>query len=89
VPGSPIPRLTSWESLLRLAGRALDLTSHTRFELHAAVATPAEPTRCYLEVTLEGNRVLGETELIEQLMEIEAIRRSRGWDPESEPPADD
>ena len=78
VPGSPIPRLTSWEALLRLAGRALDLTNLTRFELHAAVATPAEPTRCYLEVTLEGNRVLGETELIDQLMEIEAIRRSRG-----------
>src|SRR4051812_4679760 len=25
VSGSPIPRLTSWEALLRLAGRALDL----------------------------------------------------------------
>jgi hypothetical protein len=80
VPGSLIPRLTSWEALLRLAGRALDMTNLSRFELHAAVATPAEPTRCYLEVTLEGNRVLGETELIDQLMEIEAIRRSRGSD---------
>jgi hypothetical protein len=89
VPGSPIPRLTSWEALLRLAGRALDLTTHTRFELHAAVATPAEPMRCYLEVALEGNRVLGETELIEQLMEIEAIRRSRGWGRESDTSPDD
>jgi hypothetical protein len=77
IPGSPIPRLTSWEALLRLAGRALDLTPLMRFELYAAVATPAEPTRCYLEVTQEGKRVLGETELIEQLMEIEALRRFR------------
>jgi hypothetical protein len=73
----PKPYLTSWESLLRLAGRALDSTGLARFELHAAVANDAEPTRCYLEVTVEGKRVLGEIEVIEQLMEIEAIRRTR------------
>ncbi|HLH25697.1 MAG TPA: hypothetical protein VK066_24530 [Chloroflexota bacterium] len=74
---APRPDLTSWESLLRLAGRALDAAGLARFELHAAVAGEAEPTRCYLEVTVEGQRVLGETEVIAQLMEIEAIRRSR------------
>jgi hypothetical protein len=57
-----------------------------RFELHAAVASEAEPTRCYLEVTVEGKRVMGETEVIEQLMEIEAIRRSRD---EIDPSIDD
>ncbi len=72
-----VPNLTSWESLLRLAGRALDEASLPRFELHAAVASEAEPTRCYLEVTVEGRRVLGESELIDQLLEIEAIRRAR------------
>jgi hypothetical protein len=76
--GSARPRLTSWEALLRLAGRALDLLRLPRFEIHAAVATPAEPTRCYIEVTVEGRRVLGEAEVIEQLMEVEAIRRARG-----------
>ncbi|HZR97526.1 MAG TPA: hypothetical protein VFE37_02400 [Chloroflexota bacterium] len=76
-PTVPRPYLTSWESLLRLAGRALGTTGLARFELHAAVASEAEPTRCYLEVTVEGKRVLGETEVIEQLMEIEAIRRAR------------
>jgi len=82
----PKPYLTSWESLLRLAGRALDVAGLARFELHAAVASEAEPTRCYLEVTVEGKRVLGETEVIEQLMEIEAIRRTRD---EFDPTIDD
>jgi hypothetical protein len=86
LPAVPKPHLTSWESLLRLAGRALDTAGLARFELHAAVAGEAEPTRCYLEVTVEGNRVLGETELIEQLMEIEAIRRTRD---EVDPSIDD
>ncbi len=78
VAGSAGPPLTSWESLLRLAGRALDCTGLGRFELHASVASAGEPTRCYLEVTVDGSRVLGESELIEQLLEVEAIRRARG-----------
>jgi hypothetical protein len=77
LPAVPNPYLTSWESLLRLAGRALDAAGLPRYELHAAVAGEAEPTRCYLEVTVEGKRVMGETEVIEQLLEVEAIRRSR------------
>ena len=85
-PSAPKPYLTSWESLLRLAGRALDVAALPRFELHAAVASEAEPTRCYLEVTVAGKRVLGESELIEQLMEIEAIRR---WRDEGDPRIDD
>ncbi|HEY7064691.1 MAG TPA: hypothetical protein VII06_24675 [Chloroflexota bacterium] len=86
LPAMPKPYLTSWESLLRLTGRALDTTDLQVFELHAAVAGENEPTRCYLEVTVAGKRVLGETEVIEQLMEIEAIRHKRD---EVDPSIDD
>jgi hypothetical protein len=86
IPSVPKPYLTSWESLLRLTGRALDTTDLFDFELHAAVAGEDEPTRCYLEVTVAGKRVMGETEVIEQLMEIEAIRHKRD---EVDPSIDD
>lgn len=71
-------RLSSWQTLLRLAGRALDALALPRFELHATHAPADDPFHCYLEVTVDGQHRLGETELSHQLTEVEAIRAARG-----------
>jgi hypothetical protein len=71
-------RLSSWQTLLRLAGRALDAAALLRFELHATRAPADDPFHCYLEVTVDGQHRLGETELSHQLTEVEAIRAARG-----------
>ncbi len=78
VPISDRPLLTRWEGLLRLAGRAIDSAGVPRIELHAAVATLANPTRCYVEITVGGQILLGEDELVDQLQQVEAIRAARG-----------
>ena len=84
IPPSDRPALTRWEMLLRLGGGALDGTPLRRFALHAALAPLDDPTRCYIEVTLEGRRVLGVSEVVDQLEQVEAIRRAReaprSWD---------
>ena len=71
-------RLSRWQTLLRLAGRALDAVALPRFELHATLAPADDPFHCYLEVTVDGQHCLGETELAHQLTEVEAIRAARG-----------
>jgi hypothetical protein len=70
-------RFSRWQTLLRLAGRALDAIGLPRFELHATLAPSDDPFHCYLEVTVDGQHRLGETELAHQLTEVQAIRAER------------
>jgi hypothetical protein len=70
-------RFSRWQPLLRLAGRALDAIGLPRFELHATLAPSDDPFQCYLEVTVDGQHHLGETELAHQLNEVQAIRAER------------
>jgi hypothetical protein len=71
-------RFSRWQTLLRLAGRALDAIGLPRFELHATLAPSDDPLHCcYLEVTVDGQHRLGETELAHQLTEVQAIRAER------------
>jgi len=70
-------RLSRWQTLLRLAGRTLDAIGLPRFELHATLAPSDDPFVCYLEVTVDGQHRLGETELAHQLTEVQAIRAER------------
>jgi hypothetical protein len=70
-------RFSRWQTLLRLAGRALDAIGLRRFELHATLAPSDDPFHCYLEVTVDGQHRLGETELAHQLTEVQAIRAER------------
>ena len=70
-------RFSRWQTLLRLAGRALDAIGLPRFELHATLAPSDDRFQCYLEVTVDGQHRLGETELAHQLTEVQAIRAER------------
>jgi hypothetical protein len=70
-------RFSRWQTLLRLAGRALDRAQLPRFALHATIAPPDDPFQYYMEVTVDGQHRLGQTELSCQLAEVEAIRADR------------